>query len=412
MHLHRRRLCAFGLVLAALAISACGSSSSNSTSSSAGGKSSASASSPFHVVMINDITGPTKVYGVIDLASMKAAATYLNQNGGILGHKVTVTELNDNGDEATAASDLVSYLSSNPKPSLVFAGTSGIDSGGLIPLVKRDDLLDIAVDDGGGTCLKNASTLCPTAYVPAAEAPAQMGAAALWFQQHHYTNVGILEEEDAFSEGEAPYLEAALKADGISYKLASFSPTAVDVKPEISQLQSSGVQAIFAEALGAPAGYEGIDRAELGLVSKIPLLFDPGASSEDLTKLISAPDLKNAYETIFGVDNPSQTWVARPLVVKYAAPFGGVTDQPLNVAAYAWTDLMIVRDAAEQANSIDQSALVSALDNLSQKGQTDPQFLTARRIMFTPADHEDAAPGQEVSYSVVPVGPVVGGEVR
>jgi hypothetical protein len=406
----RRQWPALLAVAAGILVAACGSSSSHPRSSTSRGKSQPTAQSPFTVLQVIDTTGPTKVYGLIDEASMKAAAEYWNQHGGILGHPIKITVLNDNGDESTAVSVTDQYLSSHPKPNMIFAGTSGIDSGGLLPLVKRDHLLDVAVDDGGGVCAQHAQTTCPTAFIPAPPSAAQQVIVATWFKQHHYTKVGILQEEDAFSESETGPLQAALKADGIQSVVASFPPTAVDVKPQISQLKSAGARAVYAEALAAAAGYEASGRAQLGLVSTLPFVFDYGAGSLDLTKLVPVADLQNAYEGIAKSSDPYVKMPGRDLLIQFGGP--AVTAQPLIVASFQWEDLLLVHDAAQQAHSIDTDALVNALNHLSPQAQTDPLNTTAPVVEFTPSVHEDVSPAGEYSaYEIVPVGPIRGGLV-
>jgi branched-chain amino acid transport system substrate-binding protein len=403
----------------AFALSACGSSSSSSSAASAsssggsGSSSSTAAStsskSPFTVLMVIDTSGPTKAIGVVDEAAMKASAAYWNQHGGILGHPISITVLNDNGDETTAVSVFDNYLTGHPKPDMVFAGTSGIDSGGLIPAVKRDHVLDVAVDDGGAACEKNAQVTCPTAFTPGPVSYNQQAPIAAWFQSKHYTKIGILQEEDAFSESETPILQANLKTKGIQTAVASFAPTAVDVKPQLSQLKSAGVQAIYAEALGAPAGYEALGRQQLGLVSKIPLVFDYGAASLDLTKLTTPAQLQNAYEGIAKSSDPYVTMPGRNLLIQYGGT--GVDSQPIIIASFEWQDLVTVHDAAKQAGSIDTDALISALNNLSPAAQNDPLNMTAPGVQFTTSVHENISPKGQDAYEVVPVGPIKQGQV-
>jgi branched-chain amino acid transport system substrate-binding protein len=392
-------------------LSACGSSSSSSGSGSGSG-SGTSKSSPFSVVMVADTSGPTKVYGTVDVASMKGAAAYWNAHGGILGHRIQVTVLDDNGDQSTAVSVLTQYLTSHGRPSMVFPGTSGVDSGGLISLAKRDKLLAIGVDDGNSICATNAQTTCPTAFRPGPPTKWEGISSALWFKQHHISKVGILQEDDAFSESETPGLESSLKADGIGSTVASFPSTSVNVQPEISELKSAGAKAIFAEALGAPAGFEAAGREQLGLVNSMPLVFDPGAASLDLTTLAHPSALKNAYEVIYSVVDPYQKWPGRDLMIKSSKPFGGITSQPLNVAAFQWQDLLMVHDAAAQAGSIDPTAISQALEKLPAKAQSDPLNTTARVVSFTSEGHEDTSSALAHDYEVVPVGPLVNGMVK
>jgi branched-chain amino acid transport system substrate-binding protein len=360
--------------------------------------------------MVIDLTGPTKVYGDVDLASMQASAKYWNAHGGIDGHPVTITSINDNGDESTAVSVATQYLGTHPKPNMIFAGTSGIDSGGLIPLVKRDHLLDIAVDDGGSVCVKSAQAVCPTAFIPGPGPAFQQLAVAHWFKQHGFTKVGILQEEDAFSQSETPILQANLKSLGIQSAVASYSPTALDVKPEISELKSAGVQAMYGEALAAPAGYIATGRAELGLVNSLPLVFDYGAGAVDLTKLAPAADLKNAYEAIAKSSDPYVNMPGRVALLANSTP--AVSAQPLIVASFEWQDLLEAHLAAQQANSIAEDSMVSALNNLSASAQQSSLNMTAPAIEFTPGIHEDMSPAGYNATEVVPVGPLANGTVQ
>ena len=311
-------------VMTALAISACGSSSSSSSSTSSSSKPSSTATaskSPFTLLMVIDTSGPTKVYGTVDLASMQAAVKYWNGHGGILGHPITIKTLNDNGDATTAVSVATSYLTSNPKPDMIFAGTSGIDSAGLIPLVKRDGLLDVAVDDGDNVCQTNAQMTCPTAFVPAVDTPTQMQSVVSFMKSKGWKKIGVLEEEDAFSESETGPLQSELTKNGMSASVVTFSPTAVNVNPQISELQSDGVNVIFVEGLAAAPGYAISGRAALGLINKMPYVFDAGAAAVDLTKLTpSVANLANSWEEISRASDPYVSMPGRTLLLKYGTP--------------------------------------------------------------------------------------------
>ena len=347
-----------------------------------------------------------KVYGTVDQASTAAAAKYWNAHGGILGHPIKVVVLNDNGDPSTAVSQLIQYLDSHPKPNMIEGGTSGIDSGGMPPLAKRDNLLDINVDDGGNQCSADAQSTCPTTFDPGPTAAYQQAPVAAWFIKHHYKKVGILQEEDAFSESETPLLQAALTKAGVKTYVASFAPTAVDVRPQISELKSDGVQAVYAEALAAAAGYEGVGRSQLGLNS-LPFVYDYGAGSLDLTTIIPKGDLANSYEGISDSTDPYFNMPGRRLLTHDCT--ATCWSQPYIVASFQWQDLVTLHDAAEQAGSIKQTALINALQHLDKKYQDDKLNMTSQGIEFTPSDHFDISPLADKAYEVVPVGPVKDG---
>jgi branched-chain amino acid transport system substrate-binding protein len=340
---------------------------------------------------------------------MQGSVKYFNQHGGIGGRPIKLKVLNDNGDETTAVSQLAQYMAKNPKPDALFPGTSGVDSGGLLPAAKRYHLLAMGVDDGGAACLKNAQTTCPTTFTPGPMLPNRQAPVSDFFISKGYKKVGILQEQDAYSESETPQTTTALKAKGIKVYTTSFAPDAVDLKPQVSELNADGVQAIFAEALGAPAGYEATARAQLGLIKKIPLVFDYGAASLDLTKLSPAADLVNAYEGIAKSSDPYVKMPGRDLLIKNSSPV--VTSQPLIVASYEWQDVVTLHDAAIQGGATDVDTMTKTLENLQPKFQNDPLNMVSPGVQFSHDVHENVSPLGTKAYEVVPVGPIKGGLV-
>jgi branched-chain amino acid transport system substrate-binding protein len=403
------------------AVSACGSSSSSgggsssaaagatSTGSSSGAASAAASKSPFNVLTVVDTSGPTKLYGDIQLAGMKGAVAYVNKTGGILGHPVKLAVINDNGAPTTAASQFLKYMSGgNPTPNMVFPGTSANDSAALLPLLKRYHTLAIGTVLGGG-CRTKAQSICPTGFLPDAGYEGALPAVAEFLKKKGLTHVGILLQQGPLAADQLGVLLPALKAQGVKYSLVQFPPTAVDVTPQMSELKSDGVQAIYGDAFIPAPAYIAKARDSLGLVQKLPLIFGPVASASDLTTQMSAAVLKNAFEDTYAVNLPSQKFAGRDPMIQYAKPYGGITAQPVNLGAYPWTDLILAREAAQQANSISANPMIAALNHLSQKAQTDPLYTLSTHLLFTPDNHENAAPNQEAMHPVVPVAPLVNG---
>ena len=132
-----------------LGASACSSSGGSTAGSTAGGGSSSPASSTdFTVLGITAQSGDFAAYGGADVASLKAAAAYLNANGGILGHKVQVTIENDDSTPATAVSLLQEYLSDHPAPNDVYPGSESTETQALFPLLGQKNLLAMAGSSG------------------------------------------------------------------------------------------------------------------------------------------------------------------------------------------------------------------------------------------------------------------------
>jgi branched-chain amino acid transport system substrate-binding protein len=419
----RRCVLAASAALALTAVVGCGSSSSKSSSSSSTSAPAASTSQsssstsaagvgkgPIKILSIADTTGPTKLYGSIHEAGLEAGAAYLNSQGGIDGRKVVITHVTDNGDPTVAVTDLVKYLSSNPPPTMVDAGAEGAIATALAPeLAKNKSLYAESLNDGAGTCGTNAAKTCPQQFAMQAPPLAQQQVVVNWLKQHGVKKVGMLEEAIDFTEAEAPEFKQALKAAGISEVTVTFPETATSVTPEMSELKGDGVQAIYALALGAPAGYALTARSQLGW--NVPVVFDPAASSVDITKLAPAALTKNAYVDVYQASNPKADIPGRALLLKYAKPFANIGPVPLDVSGLGWDEMLVLANAVKQAGSTNPAALTKAMLNLDATAASDPDYVTAHHFKYTTTNHENIG-GSTADYFIAPVGPIVDGQIK
>ena len=399
------------LICAAIVVAGCGSSSKSSSSSASGsgGTASATSGSPFRVFFDADTTGPLKAYGSQDLAGLKSVIAYLNAKGGIDGHKITLSSMSSNGSAATAVSNLIKYLSSNPKPSFVFAGTAGDETAAMIPVTGRRGLLAASVNDGADQCAKNSQTTCPTFFTVAAPSDVPQKSVGIFMAKRGYKKVGIIALNEAFTQTETPAVTAALKSHGLSVVSSSFPATSTNVVPQMQELKQAGAQAVYAEVLGAPAGYVAEARAKLAW--NVPIVYDVAASSLDITKLAPAADLKNTYELIFRTNSPTiaKTLPGVKALVAGAKPFGGVGGaQPIDVSAFPWDDMLVVAAGAKAAHSISPTAIMAAMEKTPI---TDPDLALNATQAYSPSVHENIA-AKPSEYPVVPVGPIRDGFVQ
>jgi branched-chain amino acid transport system substrate-binding protein len=357
--------------------------------------------------MVADTTGPTKVYGLQNVATEKGAAAYYNQHGGIGGRPITVTVVDDNGDPSTAVSVLTAWVDAHGKPDLVFPGSTSQDAAALVPAVKRLDLLAIGATDGSAACLTDAQTTCPTFFATITSSKWEGQTMAQWIKSRGVKKVGILFEEDPFSNAELPWIVAALKTDGVPMAIARIPTDVIDVRPELSELKSAGVDALIGGALGPPVAYILRARQQLGLVNSMPLLLDGPSSSVDLTKLASSSALVDAWETVARPAVPSVSIPGRTLMIQYSKSFG-VLDEPLYVEE--WDDVLLAHDAALQAGSTNMASMIDALNHLDKQYSTDPLLVGEPTAAFTPSSHELQS-GSGVTY-IVKTGPIQGGMVQ
>jgi branched-chain amino acid transport system substrate-binding protein len=403
-------------VLAALVVAGCGSSSSsssNSSSSSGGsagssGSSKSASGSPINILSIGDTSGATKVIGTTHLAGLKAAAAYYNAHGGIDGHHVTVTSVSDNGDSTTAVSVLIKQLTTGSTPTMIDAGSEAGDSAALIPVLAKRKVFAMALNDGVHQCLSNAATACPNEWTLADPEATSDETATNWMKAHGIKKVGILEEQIDFTENETPQFEQAAKKAGLAYTVAEFPGNAVSLTPQLQQLKQAGAQAVFTEALVAPAGYALKARASLSW--NVPMVFDVAASSLDLTKLAPIPEVKNqAYEDEFYEMNPNDPSQGIKDLLKYSTPYGNVGAVPLDVASTGWDEVVALNAAVKTAGGkTDVKSLDAAMLKIPA---TDPERTFERRLGFSTSNHENVA-GRPNDFIIAPAGPIVAGQVH
>ena len=227
---------------------------------------------------------------------------------------------------------------------------------------------------------------------------------------HGFKRVGLLAESNADTQNETSLIAQYLKADGIQSDTKTFPATAVSVAPELSALKSDGDDALFAAALGPAVGYAAKAHSEFD--PSVPLIFDEDAASSDITQAAPASELKGAVEEIYNPQDAKLSLPGATALINGSKQFGGIpTGGALDVPAYAWDDLVSLHDAAQQAHSVSETALIQAMNNLSASAQSDPLYLLDKRVQFTQANHENVA-ASIGDYSIVPVGPLANGQVQ
>jgi branched-chain amino acid transport system substrate-binding protein len=398
------RVAAASTAVAAVALAGCGGSGSSSAAGSSGSGSSGSASTgssgAINVLAVVDKSGPTKAYGTQELLGIKAAAKYYNSKGGINGRKISVTSINGNGDPSTATSRVVKALSSHPhKYAMVYPGAEGTVATALAPIMKRYKQYSIAIDDGQAGCAS--ASKCPTEFSLVGSAAIPEVRAAQWMKHKGYTNVGILEEKVDFTQSETKPMQKSLSKQGIKHETVGFPESTVNISSEMAKLKTAGAQAVFAEVVGAPAGYTFKARHQLSW--NAPVVFDIAGASLDISKLASAAEVKNSYQTVPYCSDMSNKIPAFKQLYKFAPNLNGSI--PCNLSGNGWDSIVLLKDAVEQAQSTDSAALVKATENLSSKAVSDPNYIVYPKRKYTAKNHEDVAQTPS-DFSILPTGTV------
>jgi ABC-type branched-subunit amino acid transport system substrate-binding protein len=400
-----------------LTAAACGSSSSSSTATAgqspagAGNGSSSASGSPLTILFVGDFSGPTKLTAGQEYGGLQSAVYYWNHHGGFDGHQVKVATVDSGGNASQAVSGALKYLSTNPKPAMVWAGAEGSEIAGLIPIMAQQGLFSMSVTDNGACATKGQSTCSNFFSLGGSNLPFEQ-AQANYFKKLGVTKVGILEENIAFTQGETPLLEQALKNDGISYTKVSYSSTAVNLTSAMSQAKSAGVNGIAAEAYGPAAGYLINARSSLGMSA--PMIMDAAGSTQNLPTLVTnQAELKGVYVDIAPPSNGCSKLPGLSLMLANVKPAGSsIGAIPLYVASFGWDGALLFKDllAADGGNA-SPSKLISTMNNLPSSAQTSPLYLLAKHYTFSSSDHENTAVTAG-DWDVIAAGAVTNGQLH
>jgi branched-chain amino acid transport system substrate-binding protein len=385
-------------VMAAVAACSSGSSTTSTTGSGSG-----SSASPFDVVIDTGTTGPYAANGVSAVDGLEAAANVLNATqGGILGHKVKVEVLDNQGNPTTAAQILEQRLASGPKPDMIEPG--GISSEGVVevPIAAAAKILSIGTP--------NAASLDDPAKYPyefLMAPPALLSQQSLmsYFKSMGYTKAAMIYSSDAYGASTEQATVQAAKQAGISLATASYSDTGLTMTSELQSLQATHPQVLYVQGFGAPTGIVLQDLYTLGW--KVPTVGDLTLAATPLiAQDAGKPQEKGllVQELQIAVYSSTESQAVKNYITEIEK-FGPITG-PLPITSYQYDSLMLVAQAAKQANSIATLAIASALEHLQQPSS--PPWVTLSQYVFSPTDHAPSAPTS--NWVVVPVSQLTNGQ--
>lgn len=378
----------------ALAASACGSSSSGSTGAQSG------AAQKFVILDVSALSGPLAVIGDPEVQATKAAVNYLNSRGGLSGHKIVLDLKDDQGDASTAVSVVQQALSSGTRPNLVLPGVTSNETVALLPLLARNNVLSIATT---GSAEITDTAKYPLSFGASFQPQDGPDAEAAYLAKQGYKTVGVMSADDAYGTSWFSFISSALKAQKLKEVAVSYDPTALDLSPEMTKLDSYHPDVILVEGFGAPIGAIFAARVKLGNYS-IPLVADNTISAGDPWTTVGNPAaFKNSVEEAYAVQQYLPPASQRPAVqalLTWVTKLGPVT-AALSLYAGSWDVLQTAKAAVAQAGSLDPAKLASAIEHLSasdaawtQNGGAAPGYTaTVHFAVSTPQNYVFIKPG-------------------
>ena len=200
---NRWRVCTL-VAVATAALSGCGS-SGGSGGSSGGGASGGSQSGAVNIGVIAPFTGPAAQFGKLLGSPCYAATDLINKAGGVLGHQIHCTSIDDTGDAADAVPNVTRAIATTSNLDMTI-GLESNTAATTVPLVNSAKI-PMVTTNGLVAFSKNNY---PYYWRLTPSDDANGAAFAVWAVRRGYKNVAVVFQNGIGSEGNLPGVRSAM----------------------------------------------------------------------------------------------------------------------------------------------------------------------------------------------------------
>lgn len=248
------------------------------------------ASSSLEIAVFSPFTGPNAEYGYFNYDGCVAAVTLVNQSGGVGGHDLHCTIVDNRGDPADAVPAAQNMVAGSSNLVGEVDGNSGLLSA-TVPILCKAHLVEMSL---GGDPAFDKNT-CPYFWrtTPGDDQAGYALAAYIKFDTH-YTKIGALFGNDVAAQGNVPGLLAGAKNLGL--KIVSNQALALDqtsYAAEAQKLKSAHPQVIVTESDPQTAGVLFANLKQAGVL--LPIVGTSGTVGTDYNKAAIAAIGTKAY---------------------------------------------------------------------------------------------------------------------
>jgi branched-chain amino acid transport system substrate-binding protein len=263
----------------------------------------AAQSEPFRIGAVYAVTGPASFLGDAEAKAARLAVDQVNAAGGIKGRKVELI-LEDSKSQETAAVLSVRKLITQDKVSVILGPSRTGDAMAAIPIVNEAGIVMLPPVSGVGVVEPVAQR--KFVFRPGQGGELSVGKVLDYARRAGWKRMGVLYSSDAYGEDGRDNMRRLAATKGVvGGREESFASTATDLKPQLTNLRSANVDAIFVHGIGAPSVVVYRNAAELGF--KTPLVSGHGQAN-------------SAFRNAVGEDVVGQPVVGAPVLVWQELP--------------------------------------------------------------------------------------------
>ena len=385
--LTRRRLGAAALAAAAMLLAACGSSGNSVVGGGAGSGQNAASSSgsatntkgTLAIGVLAPFTGATANFGQAFAEGARAAATEINNAGGVLGKKISIVQGDTVGDPIDAVPALQKMIAFNHIVALVGPQTPEMPA--VQPVIDRQHIPDMF--QGGSADYDHLTD--PWVW-RASPSDSQLGVAMALYAIHKgYKRAAFVFSTEPSAQTLEPIVVATFKhLGGTAASVVTVALDQSSYRSEVANVVASHPQVIFTSTDGVTAGALFNDFRQANNLA-VPFIGSDSTTGSDYVKAVGASTAHKVLVSVVGGSEPGGG--GSVFTAQYAKLF---SHQPLANANYAYDSVIDLALAIVKAGSTSPSAIVGALPSVSNPpGQTVTSYSAALAALKA---------GQKINY--------------
>jgi ABC-type branched-subunit amino acid transport system substrate-binding protein len=287
---------------------------------------------PLEIAVFSPFSGPNADYGFFEYAGCPPAVSLINQSGGVLGHQLECTIVDNRGDPADAVPAAQKMLATSPHLIAIIDGDSGLLSA-TVPLFEKAKIPDLSC--GGDIQFDTSKYSYFWRTIPGDDVSGYAVAAYIHFKTS-YTRVASVFANDQAAQGNVPGL---LKAAGnLGLNIAVNEAIALDstsYETEIQRMLGAHPDVMATEEDPQSAGVFFKELQQAG--GLLPIVGTSGTLGTDYNKAAIAA---------LGASTFSSKFVRLTLYAPSSGPAWGTWNTALLASASQ------VKDAASYADQI------------------------------------------------------------
>ena len=349
---------------------------------SCGTKSGGGDSDTFVIGGIGPLTKDAAVYGTSVKQGAEIAVKEINDAGGIkVGDKSLKVELKFEDDEASAEKSPNAYNALADKANVILGAVTSDACIAITDLTKKDNMLQITPSGSAMDCTKNDNNfrICFTD-------PLQgKTMAKLAVSDLNYKKVAVIfNNSDPYSSGmKDAFVEEVKNLGGEVVAEEGFNANDVDFNTQLTKIKDTDAQCIFVPAYYKEAGLITTQAAAKGMA--LPFLGGDGWDGV-IDQVQDKAVLEGAiFLSPFLSSNPDEK--IQKFVKAYEEAYKATPDQ---FAADGYDTVYTFKAAAEKAGSVDSSAMIKAMTEITVDGVTGKMTFTA-----------DGEPNKDAQFVVI-----------